>query len=104
MNLAPGAVLFQDEDDPQDPPDDLVDLAGNPVTPVRLPLTRIAEQELTGHENSKEWKNNHLSCRHLGSQMVGARPERNTTESRRDSNCCSRLWPVLPFMALALRK
>jgi selenocysteine lyase/cysteine desulfurase len=36
---------------------------------------RITEQEETGYDNYKEWRNNHLSCRHLGSQMVGARPD-----------------------------
>ena len=33
---------------------------------------RITEQEETGHENYKEWRNNHLACRHLGSQLAGS--------------------------------
>jgi len=32
---------------------------------------RITEQEEAGHENYKEWRNNHLTCRHLGSQLIG---------------------------------
>ena len=35
---------------------------------------RITEQEKTGHENYKEWRNNHLACRHLGSQLIGCAP------------------------------
>ena len=35
---------------------------------------RITEQEETGHENYMEWRNNHLSCRHLGSQLIGCAP------------------------------
>jgi len=36
---------------------------------------RITEQEETGHENYKEWRNNHLACRHLGSQLIGCAPD-----------------------------
>jgi selenocysteine lyase/cysteine desulfurase len=36
---------------------------------------RITEQEETGYENYKEWRNNHLSCRHLGSQLAGCAPD-----------------------------
>jgi selenocysteine lyase/cysteine desulfurase len=32
---------------------------------------RIGEQEQTGHAMYREWQNNHLSCRHLGSQLIG---------------------------------
>jgi selenocysteine lyase/cysteine desulfurase len=35
---------------------------------------RITEQEETGHENYMEWRNNHLACRHLGSQLIGCDP------------------------------
>ncbi len=36
---------------------------------------RITEQELTGHENQQQWGNNLLSCRHLGSQLLGCEPD-----------------------------
>jgi cysteine desulfurase/selenocysteine lyase len=35
---------------------------------------RITEQEETGYENYMEWRNNHLTCRHLGSQLIGCAP------------------------------
>jgi selenocysteine lyase/cysteine desulfurase len=35
---------------------------------------RIADQEHTGYEKYEEWRNNHLTCRHLGSQMIGCEP------------------------------
>lgn len=46
------------------------------VCPLPRPVAeamrrRIEEQELTGHEKYLDWQNNHLSCRHLGSQLVG---------------------------------
>jgi len=36
---------------------------------------RISEQEEAGHENYREWRNNHLTCRHLGSQLIGCAPD-----------------------------
>ena len=36
---------------------------------------RITEQEQAGHENYREWQNHHLSCRHLGSQLIGCEPD-----------------------------
>jgi selenocysteine lyase/cysteine desulfurase len=36
---------------------------------------RITEQQETGYENHREWANNHLSCRHFGSQLIGCAPE-----------------------------
>ncbi|MGD9253511.1 MAG: aminotransferase class V-fold PLP-dependent enzyme [Holophagae bacterium] len=36
---------------------------------------RITEQHETGYENHREWANNHLSCRHFGSQLIGCAPE-----------------------------
>lgn len=36
---------------------------------------RITEQEKTGHEKYREWRNNLLSCRHLGSQLIGCQPD-----------------------------
>ncbi len=36
---------------------------------------RITEQEETGHEKHREWRNNLLSCRHLGSQLIGCQPD-----------------------------
>jgi len=36
---------------------------------------RITEQEQTGHEKYREWRNNLLSCRHLGSQLIGCQPD-----------------------------
>jgi selenocysteine lyase/cysteine desulfurase len=49
------------------------------VCPLARPVAeamrqRIAEQEETGYDNYKEWQNNHLSCRHLGSQLAGCAP------------------------------
>ncbi len=50
------------------------------VCPLPRPVAeamrqRITEQEETGYDNYKEWRNNHLSCRHLGSQLAGCTPE-----------------------------
>jgi selenocysteine lyase/cysteine desulfurase len=50
------------------------------VCPLPRPVAeamrqRITEQEQTGHDKSKEWQNNHLSCRHLGSQLAGCAPD-----------------------------
>ncbi len=36
---------------------------------------RITEQEETGYERYQDWRNNHLSCRHLGSQLAGCAPD-----------------------------
>jgi len=36
---------------------------------------RITQQELTGYENYREWRNNHLACRHLGSKLLGCAPD-----------------------------
>jgi len=50
------------------------------VCPLPRPIAeamrqRITEQEETGYDNYKEWHNNHLSCRHLGSQLAGCTPD-----------------------------
>jgi cysteine desulfurase/selenocysteine lyase len=50
------------------------------VCPLPRPVAeamrrRITEQEETGQEQHKEWQNNHLSCRHFGSQLAGCTPE-----------------------------
>ena len=50
------------------------------VCPLPKPVAeamrkRITEQEETGYENYREWQNNHLACRHLGSQLAGCAPE-----------------------------
>jgi selenocysteine lyase/cysteine desulfurase len=50
------------------------------VCPLPRPVAeamrrRITEQEETGYDNYKEWQNNHLSCRHLGSQLAGCAPD-----------------------------
>ncbi len=50
------------------------------VCPLPRPVAeamrqRITEQEVTGYDNYKEWQNNHLSCRHLGSQLAGCAPD-----------------------------
>jgi cysteine desulfurase/selenocysteine lyase len=50
------------------------------VCPLPRPVAeamrrRITEQEETGQEQHKEWRNNHLSCRHFGSQLAGCTPE-----------------------------
>lgn len=50
------------------------------VCPLPRPVAeamrrRITEQEETGHENYREWQNNSLSCRHLGSQLIGCQPD-----------------------------
>jgi len=46
------------------------------VCPLPRPVAqamrdRIADQEHTGHEKYREWRNNHLACRHLGSRLLG---------------------------------
>jgi 2-oxoglutarate ferredoxin oxidoreductase subunit alpha len=43
LRLAPGAVVFQDEGDAAAAPPNLRDAAGQPVTPVSLPLQRLAD-------------------------------------------------------------
>jgi cysteine desulfurase/selenocysteine lyase len=50
------------------------------VCPLPAPVAdamrrRVTEQEKTGHENSREWRNDLLSCRHLGSQLIGCAPD-----------------------------
>ena len=50
------------------------------VCPLPKPVAkamrrRITEQEQTGYENYREWRNHHLSCRHLGSQLIGCDPD-----------------------------
>jgi 2-oxoglutarate/2-oxoacid ferredoxin oxidoreductase subunit alpha len=47
--LAPGALVFQDSADATEPPEDLVDSAGQPVVPIRIPLREISQQETGGH-------------------------------------------------------
>lgn len=36
---------------------------------------RITRQEHTGYEAYQEWRNNHLTCRHLGSKLLGCQPD-----------------------------
>lgn len=50
------------------------------VCPLPRPVAeamrqRIADQELHGHETAQEWRHAHLTCRHLGSQLIGCDPE-----------------------------
>jgi cysteine desulfurase/selenocysteine lyase len=50
------------------------------VCPLPRPVAeamrqRITEQEQTGHEKYREWRNNYLACRHLGSQLAGCQPD-----------------------------
>lgn len=50
------------------------------VCPLPRPVAaamreRIDEQELGGHEHEDQWSSNRLTCRHLGSQMLGCSPE-----------------------------
>jgi selenocysteine lyase/cysteine desulfurase len=50
------------------------------VCPLPRPVAeamrrRITDQECTGYEMHREWRNNQLACRHLGSQLVGCAPE-----------------------------
>jgi len=50
------------------------------VCPLARPVAdamrqRIADQELNGYDNYKEWRNNHLTCRHMGSQLIGCEPD-----------------------------
>ena len=40
-----------------------------------LKLRRIADQETSGYERYAEWRNLALTCRHLGSQLVGCDPD-----------------------------
>jgi len=46
-----------------------------PTSVAEAMRTRITEQEETGHEKHREWRNNLLSCRHLGSQLIGCAPD-----------------------------
>jgi selenocysteine lyase/cysteine desulfurase len=46
------------------------------VCPLPRPVAqamrdRIKDQEHTGHEKYREWRNNHMACRHLGSRLLG---------------------------------
>ena len=46
--------------------------------PTRVAETmrqRITDQQNQGHEKYRDWQTNHLSCRHLGSQLIGCKPE-----------------------------
>lgn len=36
---------------------------------------RIGDQELEGHLKYREWRNHHLTCRHLGGQLIGCDPD-----------------------------
>jgi len=50
------------------------------VCPLARPVAdamrkRIADQELAGYENYKEWRNHHLTCRHMGAQLIGCDPD-----------------------------
>jgi selenocysteine lyase/cysteine desulfurase len=50
------------------------------VCPLPQPVAdamrqRIGDQETTGYEQLDEWQTNILSCRHLGSQMLGCEPD-----------------------------
>jgi selenocysteine lyase/cysteine desulfurase len=50
------------------------------VCPLPRPVAeamrhRIADQEETGYQNFTEWRNHHLTCRHLGAQLIGCAPE-----------------------------
>lgn len=50
------------------------------VCPLARPVAeamrlRIAQQEQTGHEKYRDWKNNYLTCRHLGSRLMGCEPD-----------------------------
>lgn len=46
------------------------------VCPLPRPVAeamrlRITDQETTGHEKLREWRNQTLTCRHLGAQLIG---------------------------------
>jgi cysteine desulfurase / selenocysteine lyase len=50
------------------------------VCPLPRPVAeamrqRITDQELTGHEKHRDWRNNYLACRHLGSLLVGCQAD-----------------------------
>jgi selenocysteine lyase/cysteine desulfurase len=50
------------------------------VCPLPQPVAdamrqRIGDQEQTGHEQYEQWQTNILSCRHLGSQLLGCEPD-----------------------------
>jgi len=50
------------------------------VCPLPRPVAeamrrRIEDQELDGHLKYREWRNHHLTCRHLGSQLIGCDPD-----------------------------
>lgn len=44
LRLAPGALVFQDEQDAALAPPDLRDATGQPVTPISLPLQKLADE------------------------------------------------------------
>jgi selenocysteine lyase/cysteine desulfurase len=46
-----------------------------PTSVAEAMRRRITEQEQTGYENYREWRNYHLTCRHLGSQLIGCDPD-----------------------------
>lgn len=48
FRLAEGALVFHDEQEAKDAPP-LVDIAGNPVTPIAVPLRQIAERDAGTH-------------------------------------------------------
>ncbi len=50
------------------------------VCPLPKPVAdamqqRISEQRDSGHENYREWNNHRLTCRHIGSQLIGCDPD-----------------------------
>jgi selenocysteine lyase/cysteine desulfurase len=50
------------------------------VCPLPRPVAeamrrRITDQECTGYEKHREWRNNQLACRHLGSQLLGCQAD-----------------------------
>lgn len=50
------------------------------VCPLPRPVAeamrrRIEEQELEGHLKYRDWRTHHLTCRHLGSQLIGCDPD-----------------------------
>jgi selenocysteine lyase/cysteine desulfurase len=50
------------------------------VCPLARPVAeamrrRIDDQLTTGYDKYREWRNNHLTCRHLGSQLIGCEPD-----------------------------
>ena len=46
-----------------------------PASVAEAMRQRITQQEQTGYEHYREWRNSHLACRHLVSKLIGCEPD-----------------------------